>query len=450
MTPSDLFLRGMGLIYFIAFFSLWRELLGLYGSKGIVPIAQFMSRLKNAKYTFWKAPTLFWISSSDSFLQTISILGMIFAGLTVLGAFTPGTLFILWLLYLSFCTVGSPFLDFQWDRLLLESGFYAFLYACGPLFQAPMTWVLYLLMFRLMVSSGIVKLLAITDHWRTARAMDYHYESQPLPNTPAYFMHQQPRWFSTLSVYGMLFFELIVPWLIFGGESARHLAFILLFLFQWVLIFTGNFAFFNFLTIILCLPLLEMPADPLNPVTWALASFFIVMNLLILLHYFFPILLPARVYSWMGTWGLISSYGLFANMTKGRHEIIIEGSDDANHWIPYEFFYKPQVMDQMPTQIAPLQPRLEWQLWFIPSVPWRQVGWFVNLLERLLEGSKPVSALFKHNPFQDSPPKYVRALLYSYKFTDLATWKKTRCCWTRTFLGAYTPPIHLAEKETLR
>ena len=145
--------------------------------------------------------------------------------------------------------------------------------------------------------------------------------------------------------------------------------------------------------------------------------------------------------------GNLKRLWLFANMTKGRYEIVIEGSQDGDHWIPYEFYYKPQKLNKAPSQIAPLQPRLDWQLWFIPSVPWRHVGWFVNLLERLLEGSKPVTALFKHNPFPDTPPKFVRALIYAYKFTDLKTCKQTGNFWTKTFKGAYTPPIQLTDRE---
>ena len=447
MAPTELFLRGMGIVYFLAFFSLWRELLGLYGSKGIVPIREFIQRLKRIRYPIWKMPTLFWIASSDAFLQTTAIVSMVLSVFVVLGALTPFALLLLWFFYLSFYTTGEPFLNFQWDGLLLECGFYAFLISLGPSFEAPMTWVLYFLLFRLMFSSAVVKWLAVTDYWRTRRAMDYHYESQPLPNIFAYFMHQQPRWFSSFSVYVVFFIEGVVPFLIFFGPQARLVAFIILLTFQWILILTGNFAFFNLLAIALCIPLLGLPSDLNDPFAWIVAIFLIAMNTLLALSPFISFKFFRNIFSFMNDYGLMASYGLFANMTKGRHEIIIEGSADGDAWIPYEFHHKPQKLDAYPTQVAPLQPRLEWQLWFIPSIPWNHVSWFVVLLERLLEGSKPVASLFKANPFPDRPPKYVRALIFAYKFTDLKTWRATGNYWQRTFLGAYTPPIQLNEKD---
>lgn len=156
---------------------------------------------------------------------------------------------------------------------------------------------------------------------------------------------------------------------------------------------------------------------------------------------FYPFKDLTPLFNLLAKWGLVNNYGLFANMTKGRYEIVIEGSDDAEEWQEYEFFTKPQDTSKLPSQIAPLQPRVEWQLWFIPLVPWKHVGWFARLLEHLLKGTPAILSLFKTNPFDGAPPKHVRAVIYNYSFTDFKTWLKTGHAWERTYVGIYTPPI---------
>lgn len=448
MIPTEYLLRGLGVVYFIAFFSLWRELFALYGSDGIVPVKETLTLLKNARYNFWKLPTIFWISASNTFLQGVVIAGLSLSVMVMFNFLTPFCLFFLWLFYLSFVHVGAPFMNFQWDYLLVEVGFYAFLFSLTPDLEAPMTYVFWILLFRLMFSSMSVKLQAYTPYWRKLTAMDYHYESQPLPNILAYFMHHQGKWFAQFSCIAVFLIEGLAPFLIFMGEEARIYAFIILVLFQWLILLTGNYAFFNILTLLLCLTLLFTSFPPTEPIFWAIGGVFFLLNLLSIVKLFYNISFISKIFNFLGNWGLLNPYGLFANMTKGRYEIIIEGSDDEESWKEYEFFIKPQDLKTPPCQIAPLQPRLEWQLWFIPSVPWNHVGWFKNFLVKVLEGSPSVLSLFKYNPFKGSPPKYVRAMIYSYKFTDLKTWKGSGTYWERTFVGVYTPPINLRDKTS--
>ncbi|MCB1114066.1 MAG: lipase maturation factor family protein [Chlamydiia bacterium] len=446
MIQSELFLRVIGVIYFIAFFSLWRELFALYGDKGIVPIKEAMERLKLAKYHFFKVPTLFWLGSSNRMIQGLVFAGMALSVFVVLDVLTPFSLFFLWLIYLSFTNVGSPFLNFQWDSLLTEVGFYTFLFSVSPALEEPMMWVFWLLLFRLMFSSAIVKYQAYTPHWRTLRAMDYHYESQPLPNALSFFMHGQSKRFSTFTTIFVFIVEGVVPFMIFMGDALRTAAFFILVFFQWLIILTGNFAFFNILTIALCFPLLFDKLPETTPWALGVGGIFAFVNVLSITRLFFPFSELTPLFYKLGQWGLLHNYGLFANMTKERYEIVIEGSDDAEKWKAYEFFTKPQSLNKPPSQIAPLQPRVEWQLWFIPMVPWNTAGWFSRFLERVLEGSPYVLSLFKVNPFPDSPPKYIRALIYNYRFNDIKTWRKTGHIWTRTYMGVYTPPIELSKK----
>jgi hypothetical protein len=138
----------------------------------------------------------------------------------------------------------------------------------------------------------------------------------------------------------------------------------------------------------------------------------------------------------------VCSYGLFAVMTTERREIVIEGSNDRRTWREYAFPFKPGDVRHAPRLAAPHQPRLDWQMWFAalrsPEL------WFGNLLVRLLEGSPDVLALFEHNPFPDHPPRYVRALVYEYRMTDLATRRRTGAWWHRELRGQYVAPVRLA------
>ena len=115
---------------------------------------------------------------------------------------------------------------------------------------------------------------------------------------------------------------------------------------------------------------------------------------------------------------IVNPYGLFATTTTTRPVIVFEGSDDRQTWREYALPYKPGPVTRAPTWNIPHQPRLDWQLWFAAYGSAAQHRWIERLLQRLLEGSPDVLALFAENPFADRPPKYVRALLYDYRFAD--------------------------------
>jgi hypothetical protein len=148
-------------------------------------------------------------------------------------------------------------------------------------------------------------------------------------------------------------------------------------------------------------------------------------------------------YAWLEPFRTFNSYGLFAVMTTSRPEIIIEGSNDGVAWLPYEFKYKPGEVKRRPRFVAPHQPRLDWQMWFAALGSYRQNPWLVKFCLHLLEGSRPVLALLDHNPFPQAPPRYIRAVMYGYRFTDFATRRKTGAWWHRQERGLYLPPLSL-------
>jgi lipase maturation factor 1 len=483
------FLSCLGIIYFIAFVSLWVQVSGLIGSNGIVPVAQTMGAIKQQTNNmglgwsrYYRVPTLCWISSSDGFLKFQCAAGTVLAVLLIVGIAPAPCLFLLWLIYLSLCTVSDQFLGFQWDVLLLETGLLAIFFAPWqwlprrPAREPPPSlfalWLLRWLLFKLMFRSGCVKLTSGDPTWRHLTVLNYHFETQPLPTWIGWYAHHFPEWIHKSDTVVMFVIELGIPFLIFLPRRPRQLACLAFVALQFFILLTGNYAFFNLLTMVLCLTLLDdaalqkcLPARwcgwpdsdrrvtdrPLGPVRGALMFPLVAIMLLTSLVQFVamfhpPIRMPRKLLipeEIVAPLRSFNGYGLFQVMTTSRLEIIVEGSDDRLTWQEYEFKYKPGDLNRRPRFVEPHQPRLDWQMWFAALSDYRDNPWFVNFCVRLLQGSPQVLALLEKNPFPNAPPKYIRAVVYEYHFTDAATRKKTGEWWRRVPVGIYLPAVSL-------
>lgn len=476
-----IFLRFLGLIYLVAFVSLGVQVKGLVGENGILPAGQFLEAAEKSlgSNAHWYLPTLAWLDSSDAFLQLLSWGGAGLSLLLVRGYLQVPVLIALWTFYLSLVVAGQTFLSFQWDILLLETGFLAIFFAPLQVLPglsregAPSTlklWLLRALLFRLMFASGVVKLTAHDPTWWNLTALDYHYWTQPLPNPIAWYAHQLPEWCQKISILGMFFIELVVPFFIFTPRRIRFVAAGLLLFFQGLILLTGNYTFFNWLTIALCLTLFDdaffgrlLPrklaekiprgGKPARKRLWmrSLAAVFaaamIFLGLIELLRAFereVPELERlTRILEPIQPLHIVNSYGLFRVMTKERPEIVVEGSNDGKTWSEYEFKYKPGDLRRPPCWVAPHQPRLDWQMWFAALGSRRQSPWFQNFMYRLLQGKPEVLWLLLKNPFPEAPPRYIRATLYEYRFTDFAEKKAEGAWWRRERRSLFFPPSSL-------
>ncbi|MCY3724792.1 MAG: lipase maturation factor family protein [Candidatus Poribacteria bacterium] len=469
-----LFLRGLGCIYLIAFLSLWVQIHGLVGSNGILPAAQYLEAVREQIGTegYYLVPTLFWLNASDVCLNLLCAGGVLLSFVLIAGFVPSFALIGLWTFYLSLVSVGQVFLSFQWDVLLLEAGFLAIFFAPLQLRERftralqPSTaflWLFRWLLFRLMFASGFVK-LASDEVWRNLTALNFHYETQPLPTWLGWYVHQLPEAFQKASVIGMFATELVVPFLIFAPRRLRTLGCIGLVGLQVLIILTGNYCFFNLLTIALCLLLIDdatwkgllprrlMPTirfveQPLH--RYGRAGIAIVATLLFLLsgirfggQLFREIRFPDV--AWITPFRSVNTYGLFADMTESRPEIIVEGSNDRIEWKTYPFRWKPGDLATAPKWVAPHQPRLDWQMWFAAlQGSYQRTPWFLNFMGALLQGKPEVLQLLTEDPFPDKPPRYIRATLYEYRFTDLATKRSEGTWWHRDWKRIYCPAISL-------
>lgn len=478
-----LFGRLLGLTFLIAFVSFHVQLEGLVGERGIVPAARLLEVFSARGDGFWDAPSLAWlIGADDAGLHTICVLGEI-ASLALFAGALPGpSALIAAFLYLSIVSVGGPFMSFQWDALLVEGGFLAALLLPWQPFHHPRRlreppalarWALYLLVFRLMFLSGVVKLASGDPAWSSLGALEYHYWSQPLPNPLSWFAHQLPDALHSVATGLTLVIEIGLPFAIVLGRVGRRVAFAGFLSLMLAVGLTGNYGFFNLLAVALSLPLLDDAAierlTPRRARGWlgaaidalprwrararlAIAVPVVALAALGVLQIFVSLGAGARLPSWaiapldeVTPYRLVNGYGLFAVMTKERREITLEGSLDGQTWRAYRFPYKPGDPTEAPPEAFFHMPRLDWQMWFAALGPFRQSPWLGNLMMRLLEAEPDVLALFEDDPFDGRAPRFVRARIADYRFGDWELLAEEGTWWRVEELGPYAPTFQRRE-----
>ena len=477
------FLRLLALVYAVAFLSLAPQIAALVGGRGLEPAAQELAAARSAfgAARFWLEPTLCWIGASDGFLEGLCWVGAALSLVLFLDVAPAWSALALYVLYLSIATVGGDFLGFQWDVLLLETGLLATMLAPWRLRPglardgeplAAARWLVWWLVFRLMFASGVVKFASGDPTWSELRALEFHYQTQPLPTTLAWYAHQLPAWIHKLSAGWMFGVELGASLLVFAPRLFRHAGAWLLLSLQALIALTGNYGFFNLVSVALCLFLFDDAAlARAVPTRWraklaepraasvprlqrAATAVLAVVVVAVSGIQTTNLLLDA-----VGRPGLgrearelvalarplrsINTYGLFAVMTTERPEIVLEGSADGLAWKSYEFRWKPGDLARAPGWVAPHMPRLDWQMWFAALGGARQERWLRVLVQRLLEGEPRVLALFAFDPFPGAPPKYVRAFVDRYEFTTRGERAATGHWWKRERLGLLLPATSL-------
>jgi len=463
---SWLFLRLLGAVYVAAFGSLAVQILGLVGHAGILPLDEYLGlvrqELGSAAYTI--LPTLFWLNASDTALFAGAIAGAILGTLVVFDRGTRPALIGSFALYLSYVYAGQDFMTFQWDSLLLETGFLAMFLTGG---SRIVVWLYRWLAFRYFLLAGAVKLLSGDLTWRGLTALQYHFWTQPLPTPLAWYAAQLPPWLLAAGTTATLVVEIGCVFLIFLPRRPRAFAGCALLLFQGLILLTGNYNFFNVLSMTMCIFLFDdvalgrlLPrritarAQARAPHPGRVATTVATVLALVVVPVGVNRISQAVMRTDLPVLGalsravsplfIVNAYGLFAVMTTARPEIVIEGSADGQTWVEYGFTYKPGKLTHAPFWNVPHQPRLDWQMWFAALGDAQTNPWFQHLVFRLLEGSPPVLALLESNPFPDRPPRYVRATLYQYRFADSRTHAATGQWWTREFARPYFPPVSLA------
>jgi hypothetical protein len=371
---------------------------------------------------------------------------------------------VLWLLYLSVVNIGQTWYAFGWESLLLEAGFLAIFLGNDEI--APPTVSLYLmvwLVFRVELGAGLIKWRGDAC-WRKLTCLYYHHETQPMPGPLSWYFHHLPRPLHRVEVAASHVAQLILPFALFLPQPVATWAAALIIVTQLWLVASGNFAWLNWLTILLTvaavdgalaarhLPLPEPPAHQPDAPAWFTALVLAAAALVAVLSYWPVRNLFSRAQQMNRSYNplhLVNTYGAFGTVTRLRHEVVLEGTADrelgeATRWEAYEFRGKPGDPRRLPRQFAPFHLRLDWLMWFAALAPSSPRPWLRVLVRRLLEGDRATLRLLRVNPFPAAPPTHVRAVLYRYRFTTRRERRATGAWWHRTLVGEHLPPHALA------
>ncbi|MDB5153762.1 MAG: lipase maturation factor family protein [Mucilaginibacter sp.] len=477
-------LRLLGVIYAVAFLVAANQIVPLIGSNGLLPVGIYLKQvsaaLGSAGSGFVHLPSLFWLWHSDTALLTVAWIGFALSCVVVAGYADALLLGVLWFLYMSIVHAGQDWYGYGWEIQLTETGFLA-IFLCPlldlrpfPRYAPPLPIIVLFrwLTFRLMLGSGLIKIRG-DEIWRKGTALYYHFETQPIPGPLSRWFHFLPRIALKIGVWFNFLAELVAPWFIFWPRLARHIAGVVIVLFQVTIILSGNLSFLNWLTVVPALACFddgfwarllprrlvrkaEAAADraeestPMLTTGWAVTFVIALLSIQPVLN----ILSPGQIMNTsFDPFDLVNTYGAFGTVGKERLNVIFEGTmDDTTgnkaNWKPYIYKGLPVSLDKRPPQVAPYQLRLDWQMWFASMSSADQYPWTYNLVWKLLHNDPGAVSLFAGNPFQGNPPRFIRAVIYRYQFAKPGN--PQGLWWTRAPLGDWIPVVSVRDQRLIK
>ena len=458
--------RGIAAVYVFAFVAAARQFRALIGEHGLLPVPRYLAR-----QSLTRTPSIFHAHYSDRFFATVAWSGAALAAAMAAGLADVVPLWVavvlwllLWILYLSIVNVGQTWYSFGWESLLLEMGFLAIFLGNDRIAPPVLAiWLARLLLFRLEFGAGLIKLRG-DSCWRDLTCLYYHHETQPMPGPLSWFFHHLPKPLHRVEAAGNHFAQLIVPFGLFAPQPIAGIAGAIVVITQLWLVASGNFAWLNWLTILLGCSAIDTPSVaavlrvPRQPALtdaprWFTALVIVFAALTLVLSYW-PvrnmISRRQRMNMSFNPFHLINTYGAFGSIGRTRREVVIEGTDEPTItgqtvWKEYEFKGKPGSVHRLPRQWAPYHLRLDWLMWFAAISPQYGYSWLRPFMLRLLHNDSTTLRLLRHNPFPDAPPRYVRAQLYRYRFTTPTELRRDHAWWHRTLESEYMRPIALAD-----
>jgi len=475
-------LRLLGLVYAVAFLVIINQIIPLVGENGLTPAGLYIDRVSHAlgshRAGFFRLPALFWWWHSDTALLTMAWLGLLLSVIVVAGFANAPVLAILWFIYMSFIHIGQEWYGYGWEIQLTETGFLA-IFLC-PLFDMrpfprrppplPIIVLFRWLVFRIMMGAGLIKLRG-DEIWRNGTALYYHFQTQPIPGPFSRWFHFLPHSMLKIGTWFNFLAEIIAPLFVFWPRYTRHISGVIIVLFQFSIILSGNLSFLNWLTIVPALACFDdsfwrkiLPryivrkseaaaavAETSRPM---IVTARIVTALVILLSIepAINLLSPRQIMNTsFDPLDLVNTYGAFGTVGQERLNIVFEGTldeqpGDTTQWKPYIYKGLPVLPNQRPPQIAPYQLRLDWQMWFAAMSAPDDYPWTYNLVWKLLHNDPAIVHLFAGNPFPGKPPRFVRAVLYRYSFAKPGnnTW------WTRERIGDWIPATQAGDPQLIK
>lgn len=424
--------QGIGFLSLLAWLSLGIELNVLLGPEGIYPIEVTM-RLVSETHEFGTFPTHFWWDTKGHSLWLGVWIGVLTCVMAMANCFSRPALVINGFLYLSYCTVGRDFFSFQWDSLMVE--------LCGiaALIPTHLTshrsrWLPRLLLFKIMFFSGIAKWQSHLGDWQDGTAMTYYYETAPIPTWVGWMAHHLPTWWHHFESWWALFFELAVPFLLFGPLKIRWIAGAIFALFFVVDVATANYGFFvpqaAFLTLLCCIE----PKVNDNTLKWSAVQNgltiggFVFISTAIGLNRFTESRIMTTITEPAQRYHLVNAYHLFGHITRERIEPVFAILQNGE-WTELEFRAKPGNPMRAPRFLTPFQPRVDFRLWFYGLSYQRGSPPYVErLLERLCNAPEAIQGLFETKVHA---PEAVELRFYEYRYCSPTEKAQSGCWWSR-------------------
>jgi len=491
-------LRWFGFVYLVAFYVAARQLVPLVGAHGLTPAPLFLDAVRAHFGSSWAGfealPMVFWINCSDTWLEVVPWIGVALSCVMLAGYANAIMLTVMWILYMSIVHVGQDWYGYGWEIQMIETGFLA-IFLC-PLLDPrpfpsrpppfPIIFLFRWLIVRIMLGSALIKLRG-DSCWTDLTALYYHFETQPIPNPVSRWFHFLPHGLLQFGTIWTFIVELIAPFFVFWPRMGRLIAGGIIVSFQLTLIVSGNLSFFNWLTILPALACFDdrflgrlfptrfvawanqarnevRPSRPMAITSWVVAAVIGILSIQPALNLFGVhfdrngnLVDGQEMNSSFDPLNLVNTYGAFGTVGKERPVVIFEGSNSsdpntATDWKEYPYVGSPWDPALAPTQIAPYQPHLDWQLWFVallalevqesnqnPDFVLQQYPWMLNLVWKMLHNDPATMGLFAGNPFPDHPSKYIRVVLYKYRFAPPDN--PAHVYWAREKLGLLLPPL---------
>lgn len=469
-------LRLLAGVYLCAFAVFLAQGIPLVGHAGLLPADAFLADVARELGGRWSGflelPTALWLGSSDGAMRALGWAGALVSLAALLGFSNALSWLFLWASYLSLANVGQTFWSFGWEIQLLETGFLA-AFLC-PLWDArpfpdcapppQVVWLFRWLIFRIMFGAGLIKLRG-DPCWTELTCLDFHFETQPIPNPLTPYFHALPRWALHAGVAFNHAAELVAPFCLFWPRALRHLGALVVLAFQLTLIASGNLSFLNWLTIVpvvACfddaalakvLPprlalrahkaaLFAEPSRAQAVAAWGLCALVAALSIPVVLNLLSP---QQRMNAGFNALKLVNTYGAFGSVGRERHELSFEGAEagpdggppaDDAAWRAYEFPCKPGDVHRRPCWMSPYHRRLDWQVWFAAMGGPDDEPWTVHLLWKLLHNDPGALSLLANNPFPGAPPRFVRVRRFRYHLLPPGSGDT----WSREAPEAWLPP----------
>jgi hypothetical protein len=500
LIPSPLLIWGvfprlLGVVYFIALASLYRQVVPLAGSRGIAPVGLMLAQMRRdlpLHRRLLHFPSLLWLSATDRALRGLVVLGCVGSVLAIFGG--PAGYVGLLVCWISFLSLDVAIeLIYPWDCLLFEAGLLVLLLPrVEPLpslnataLPLPIVVLAFqVLLVRLLWGFGKFKFIGMSHH-------DFGYLKeffifQPMSNRLGWWAYHLPLTTLKIGLFLLFLVEVPLPFLAFVPGPARLVLVLGAAALMLGIQVTSNFGFFNVLALVLLLPLLDLGSSvtQLSVATatssWQTLLVHVIVGVWLVggvLFFPFNSWVPHSWLYWPTQLGIRSriirgvlafyrslsglrvlhAYGVFGPQPLPALKLVpvLEGSADGRTWHEYEYRFMPCAERSAPRAFAPYHPRLDHAILyegfglntagfmssvhssfnpyhFSPVSPLRRV------MQRLMETESPVRTLFRTDPFAgQAPPRYMRATLFALEPTSMAEQRRTGRWWRRHAVGVH-------------